>query len=421
MTSSSKRLLLYAAATAYFFAVVQRSSLGIASLSASERFHTNAQQLSLLAVLQLVVYASMQIPVGILLDRFGPKRLLASGALIMASGQLLVAFSSQLTAAIAGRMLVGLGDAFTFISMIRVVNAFYSGGQAAKRQQLFANVGQLGQFFSAVPFGFLLKAIGWKPAFSILSSFSILVFVLLIVARTPQSDLAARAKISLRDAIVQLRENSKHPAVRMAFWTHFSTQSSGTAFALLWAVPFFVSAQGQSAQFAALMLSLQVGLNLVIGPIFGHMCAHYPQHRIKLVYLVVGNIALAWCAVILWPGHAPFALLVYLMFSLTAGGPASGIAFDFTRTFVPLSKLGTANGFTNVGGFLASFSMMYLIGFVLDGVHNYNWFGAGSSDRFGLAGFKWALSVQFVVIAVGMVFFSREAKRVQHQAAQRNS
>jgi hypothetical protein len=140
-----------------------------------------------------------------------------------------------------------------------------------------------------------------------------------------------------------------------------------------------------------------------------------------LVYLVVGNIALAWCAVILWPGHAPFALLVYLMFSLTAGGPASGIAFDFTRTFVPLSKLGTANGFTNVGGFLASFSMMYLIGFVLDGVHNYNWFGAASSDRFGLAGFKWALSVQFVVIAVGLVFFSREAKRVQHQAAQRNS
>jgi len=412
MTSITKRTLLYGAGLAYFFAFVHRSSLGIASLVASERFHTDAQQLSLLAVLQLVVYASMQIPVGILLDRFGPKRLLATGAIVMAAGQLLVAFSANLSSAIAGRMFVGLGDAFTFISMIRVINTFYVGGLAAKRQQLFANLGQLGQLFSAIPFGFMLRSIGWQPAFSVLSTCSLMVFVLLISARVQNSDSQVHKKVSFADAIKQLRENSKTPAVRMAFWTHFSTQSSGTAFALLWAVPFFVSAQGQSTQFAALMLSLQVGMNLLIGPVIGHLCAHYPQHRSRLVYAVVGNIVIAWLAVILWPGTSPVALLVYLMFALTAGGPASGIAFDFTRTYVPLNRLGTANGFTNVGGFLASFSMMYLMGLVLDGVNNFNWFGARGLDRYGLAGFKWAISIQFVVIAIGIAFFAREARRV---------
>jgi len=421
MTSITKRTLLYGAGLAYFFAVVQRSSLGIASLVASERFHTNAQQLSLLAVLQLVVYASMQIPVGILLDRFGPKRLLATGAFVMAFGQLLVAFSSTLSSAIAGRMLVGLGDAFTFISMIRVINIFYSGGKAAKRQQLFANLGQLGQLFSAIPFGFMLRSLGWQPAFSVLSACSVVVFVLLITAKIQPGDAQAHKKVSFTDAFRQLKENSKTPAVRMAFWTHFSTQSSGTAFALLWAVPFFVSAQGQSPQFAALMLSLQVGINLLIGPTIGHLCAHYPQHRTKIVYAVVGNIVLAWLAIILWPGAAPIGLLVYLMFALTAGGPASGIAFDFTRTFVPLHRLGTANGFTNVGGFLASFSMMYLMGLVLDGINNFNWFGARGQDRYGLAGFKWAISIQFVVIAIGLAFFAREVRRVNAEAQARNS
>ncbi len=421
MTSITRRTLLYGAGLAYFFAVVQRSSLGIASLVASDRFHTNAQQLSLLAVLQLVVYASMQIPVGILLDRFGPKRLLATGALVMAIGQLLVAFSTDLSSAIAGRMLVGLGDAFTFISMIRVINIFYIGGQAAKRQQLFANLGQLGQLFSAIPFGFMLRSIGWQPAFSVLSACSLMVFVLLISSRVKNNESRAHNDVSFADAINQLKENSRTPAVRMAFWTHFTTQSSATAFALLWAVPFFVSAQGQSPQFAALMLSLQVAMNLLIGPIIGHLCAHYPQYRARLVFAVVGNIVLAWLAVILWPGAAPVLLLVYLMFALTVGGPASGIAFDFTRTFVPLHRLGTANGFTNVGGFLASFTMMYLMGLVLDGVNNFNWFGARSSDRYGLAGFKWAISVQFVVIAIGIAFFTLEARRVCAESEARNS
>ena len=85
--------------------------MGVATLIASERFDTNAQQLATLAVFQLVVYAGMQIPVGILLDRFGAKRLLIVGALIMATGSFTVALASNLGTAIFGRMLVGMGIA----------------------------------------------------------------------------------------------------------------------------------------------------------------------------------------------------------------------------------------------------------------------------------------------------------------------
>src|SRR3954469_16102740 len=76
--------------TAYGMAVFDRSSLGVASLQAQERFHATAAVLSLFAVLQLAVYAAMQIPVGVVLDRFGTRRLVVAGALIMAAGQLLL-------------------------------------------------------------------------------------------------------------------------------------------------------------------------------------------------------------------------------------------------------------------------------------------------------------------------------------------
>ena len=70
--------------------------MGIASLVATDRFQTTAEQLSMLAVAQLIVYAAMQIPVGLLLDRWGPRRLLSIGALSMALGQYVVAFAPAL-------------------------------------------------------------------------------------------------------------------------------------------------------------------------------------------------------------------------------------------------------------------------------------------------------------------------------------
>ncbi|NBS86327.1 MAG: MFS transporter, partial [Micrococcales bacterium] len=161
--------------------------MGVATLIASERFDTNAQQLATLAVFQLVVYAGMQIPVGILLDRFGAKRLLIVGALIMAIGSFTVALAPNLGTAIFGRMLVGMGDSFTFISMIRMVNGWYHGSKASSMQQNVSTVGQLGQFLSAVPFWFLLESTGWIPAFSFISIVS-LVVVILLIAFTSDDD-----------------------------------------------------------------------------------------------------------------------------------------------------------------------------------------------------------------------------------------
>ena len=102
-------------------------SMGVASIAADDRFGLTAAQLSTLTVFQLIVYAAMQIPVGILLDRWGSRRLIATGAIIMALGQFVVAISVELGTAVLGRMLVGLGDAFTFISLIRLINGWYSG------------------------------------------------------------------------------------------------------------------------------------------------------------------------------------------------------------------------------------------------------------------------------------------------------
>lgn len=382
----------------------------MATLSASERFHTNAQQLATLAVFQLVVYAGMQIPVGVLLDRFGPKKLMVTGALVMASGSLTVAFAPSLAFAVLGRMLVGMGDSFTFISMIRMINGWYETSRASRVQQYVATFGQLGQFLSAVPFWFLLEHFGWNWSFTVISLVSLAV-VLLLIALTadenPSGIHVHERPISLQAAFDQLVENIREPGIRMAFWTHFVTQPTTTAVGLLWGIPFLVSAEGQSHEFASLTLTLMVFLGFITGPIIGYICSKHPNRRPLIVHTVVASTCLTWVLIIAWPQPLPPAVLVTAFLIISIGGPASMIAFDFTKDIANRARLGSANGFANVGGFLASFVMMYLTGLVIDLVQGFT----GSEQRFTLDGFRLGFSAQLVVVGIGMLLFETERRK----------
>ncbi len=106
---------------AYIVAVLDRTTLGVSGLEAGDRFAAGPGLLSSFVVLQIVVYAGAQVPAGLLLDRFGSKALILSGATVMAAGQLTLAFTESLPVAIAARAVVGLGDAVTFISVLRLV------------------------------------------------------------------------------------------------------------------------------------------------------------------------------------------------------------------------------------------------------------------------------------------------------------
>lgn len=352
----------------------------------------------------------MQIPVGILVDRFGAKVLLVVGAGIMAVGQLTVAFAPSLEYAVVGRMLVGLGDSFTFISMIRMVNGWYSGAKASKIQQYVSTAGQTGQFFSAVPFWFMLENLGWEPAFSIMAAASLLVVLLLIAFTSNEAvpDLnKSHAVNSVKQAWGQLVQNVRIPGIRMAFWTHFTTQPTTTSVGLLWAVPYLVTAQGQSLEFVAFILSAMVGFGFITGPIIAEICARTPKYRARLVYSVVGLTVLSWLVLLLVPGESPSWLLLSCFLIISIGGPASMVAFDYSKDFVPKERLGSANGFANVGGFLATFIMMYLTGLVIDLLHD----PASGLDRYNIESFRWGFASQFLVIAVGLVFFTRERRK----------
>lgn len=407
--------MMTAGTLAYLVTVTNRSSMGVASLLASQRFEVAATSLSTLAVAQLVVYAIMQVPVGILLDRFGSKAMLVFGTIVMTFGQFLVSISEQLAVAVIGRMFVGLGDAFVFISVIRLVNGWYEGARATRVQQLVTNTGQLGQAVSAIPFAFLLGEFGWNSSFMILAAASLTVIFIsaLFVVNDREPRHENQKTPSIKNVIAQLFENVRHPGVRMAFWTHFLLQSAPSVFALLWGYPFLVGGQGIEPHIASLLLSSFVVIGFLVGPLISSFYARYPRRR---SFLILGNVLalfLAWSLVIFIPGKAPIWLVWLLCLVLAISGPMSMIAMDYARSFIKKSRLGTATGFVNIGGFVATFIMMFLAGVILDLVKASADAAGASAELYSMEGFRWAMSVQFGVLGLGTAMFLMERKKAR--------
>ena len=394
-TTTSRIWVVWSVAlAAYIVGVMHRTSFGVAGLDAAQRFQAGPAALSGFVVLQLLVYAVLQVPVGLLLDRFGGRTLVVVGALTMAAGQLVLALATTLPLAVAARVLIGTGDALTFISVLSVVTAWFPPRRVPVMTQLTGLVGQLGQVLSAVPLAALLHGPGWTPAFLCAAGLGVFVglAVLVLVRDRPPGAPPPPPAAPPREVLRGLRTSWFEPGTRLGLWTHTGTQFCGTVFGLLWGVPYLVAGQGMTTGQASALLTLLVIVGIIAGPMFGEFAARHPMRRSYLVLSVIGAHALVWSAVLLVAPPAPRWLLVLLVIVIGTGGPGSMIGFDYARTFNPRSRQGAAVGIVNVGGFVASLLVAWAIGVVL-----------GRAGGYTPEAFRVAWTVQYVVWAFAVV------------------
>ena len=396
---------------AYVVAVLQRTSLGVSGLEAASRFEISAGLLGTFAVVQLLVYAGMQVPVGAMVDRVGPRAMVVGGAALMAVGQLALAFAHSFPTAILARVLVGAGDAMTFISVLRLVNSWFPPRQVPVLTQVTGLVGQAGQLLSVIPLVALLHNAGWTPAFLSAAGLSVLAaaLTLALVSDSPDGKASASDAVSWAQIRHDLVSAWQHPGTRLGLWTHFTTQFSGTAFVMLWGYPFLISGEGLTRQSASALFTVMVLTGMVAGPVIGVLVSRHPLRRSWLVLGIVGSTITIWTVVLALPSPAPGWLLLVLVLVLSVCGPGSMIGFDYARTFNPPNRFGTATGIVNVGGFVAALITILLVGIVLDLV--------GQGETYTLAGFRAAMSVQYLVWAVGLVGFLRARHAVRTRMA----
>ncbi|GAA1358504.1 MFS transporter [Streptomyces beijiangensis] len=394
----------------YFVAVIFRTSLGVAGLDAADRFHVNASALSTFSILQLLVYAGMQIPVGLLVDRLGAKRVLTFGVILFTLGQLGFAFSPSYGTALASRALLGCGDAMTFISVLRLGTRWFPARRGPLVAQLAGLVGMAGNLVSTVVISRALGGLGWTTTFagSALAGVVVLVLLVLFLKDHPEGHEPPPAQhagsVYVRKMIAAAW---REPGTRLGLWVHFTTQFPAMFFLLLWGMPFLVEAQGLSEATAGELLTLVVLSNMVVGLVFGQIIARHHAARLPIALATVAATAVTWAVTLTYPGdHAPMWLLLTLCTVLGACGPASMIGFDFARPANPPERQGTASGIVNMGGFVASMTTLLVVGVLLD----------ATGDNYRIA-----FSCVFVLQALGLTQIlrlrSRSARREREHLA----
>lgn len=397
---------------AYIVAVLDRTTFGVAGLDAAERFGASPGLLSMFVVLQLVVYAGAQIPAGVLLDRFGSRAMILAGGALMVAGQLTLAFTASLPLAVAARAVVGLGDAFTFISVLRLVPHWFPPRQVPLVSQLTGISGQLGQVLSAVPFLGLLTGPGWTHAFAAVSVFGVLSMMatLALVRNAPRGAVIDDPVTDPREILRSVRTVWLRPGTRLGFFAHMGTQFSVTVFTLMWGMPYLTAAQGVSRDWAGGLLIVSAVTAVVAGVVIGILTGRHPHRRSWVVLGIIAANAAVWTVVLALPGPAPHWLLVVLVVVISTGGPGSVVGFDFARTFNPRATLGTAQGAVNMGGFLASLLVMQAMGMVI-----------GAAGGYSPESFRLAWCVQYPVWAlavVGILVTRTKARRTLGEVAE---
>ncbi|GAA3628407.1 MFS transporter [Streptomyces chitinivorans] len=357
----------------YFTAITYRTGLGVAGIDAADRFHINASALSTFSILQLLVYAGMQIPVGLLVDRWGTRKVLLLGISLFTIGQFAFALSGSYAMALAARALLGCGDAMTFISVLRLGSNWFPPRRGPLIAQVAALFGMAGNLLTTLVLARLLAAFGWTPTFAGSAGLGVLVLVLVLLFLRDRPEGAGPAPASgpgpaREPGYVrrQLAEAWREPGTRLGMWVHFTTQFPGMVFLLLWGMPFLVEAQGRTRAEAGTLLTVVVLSNMAIGLVYGQVIARHHRARAPIALGTVLATAAVWAMVLCWPGRAPLWALVLLCVVLGACGPGSMIGFDFARPANPPERQGTASGIVNIGGFTASMATLLAVGVLLD-------------------------------------------------------
>jgi MFS family permease len=359
------------AAGLYFVAVFHRMVLGVAALEAERRYHVGAGALSAFTAVQLGVYLVMQVPVGLAADRIGPRRSLAAGMSAIAVGEAVFALSGTLGAGLAGRALIGLGDAFIFVNVLRVAHTWFPPARAALLTALTSLLGALGQLLTTVPAHLALDGLGWTATFAGAAALTALLAAgaLGVVRDAPALAVAEderSAPASHDRVLATLRDAWRQRRTRLGFWAHFGLMTPFVTMTALWGYPWLVEAQGISRATAASWLAFAVIALALAAPFVGRLGGRGPYMQVRMALVTGTLLVVSWAAVLGWPGaRPPHALILAALAISGVGSAVSVVAFMLARAGNPAHVAGSATGLVNCGGFLAGSVAILLAGVLL--------------------------------------------------------
>jgi sugar phosphate permease len=357
----------------YLAAFFQRVAPAVMTDQLMAEFALGGAALGNLSAFYFYAYVAMQIPTGLLADRWGPRKLLASGTAIAALGGLLFALAPGFGLAAAGRLLVGASVGVGFVSMLKLSSHWIAPNRYAMVSGLLLMMGLIGAVFAGVPLRLAVDAFGWR---SVMAGFAVLTALLAVALwlflRDDPAERGYASHFHGADAnvshghtpiLASLAEVLSYRNIWLMMLVPLGFSGAVLTFGGLWGVPWLRQVHGLDPKSAAAITSTMLVAWGVGGPLLGNWSTRL-GHR-KPLYFGTGVVALlGWAAVVWLPLPLPVLVAV-----LAVTGFASGniiIGFAWAKESVPLRLMGTASGVANMGPLMGGMFLQPAVGWMLD-------------------------------------------------------
>jgi MFS family permease len=394
----------------YLIAFYQRVAPAVMTGELSRDFALTGAALGNLSAFYFYSYVAVQVPTGLLADRFGPRRVLASGGAIMALGTLLFALAPDVAYANAGRLLIGAAGGVAFVSMLKLASHWMPFRRFAFASGLALLTGTLGATLAGAPLRAAVDAFGWRPVMVASAAMTALVAAAIwVVVRDDPSErgyasyFPAEAGAANAPSVwTQLREVFRYRNAWLILAIPGGSSAILLTFAGLWGVPFLVSQHGFGAREAAATASAMLIAWALGGLAYGALSQRLGRRKPVMMAGLALTLGL-WSLVIFVPGFGPAALVAILLALAFAAGGAV-LSFPFARESLPARLGGTVSGVANMGMMLGGMLMQPLVGVVLDR----RWGGAMADGArvYDFSAFQWGFSMMLAWGLVSLVLLA---------------
>ena len=347
-------------ATFFFYAWVLRVAPSVMVEELMRDFAVGAGVLGHLSAAYFYGYAGMQIPVGLLLDRFGPRRLMTVSALVCAGGCVLFATGGSFATVITGRFLIGASAAFSLVGAMAVAGHWFPANRFAIFSGLAMAMGMAGGVLGQAPLRLAIEASDWRATTLLLAAGGVAIAV--AAWATVRDKWHGSGGMAV--ALSGLGKVMRHRQTLLIALTGLGTSAPLLAFAGLWGVPFLETAYGMSRTSAAGVTSAFFAGWGVGAPLFGWLSDRIGRRRDPLLFaLALKTVALA--ALIYVPGWS-LVMLIALSFLVGLFGSAQILCFALVKENHTPALSGTAIGFLNAVVTGAGALFQPLVGVLLD-------------------------------------------------------
>lgn len=366
-------LLIWAlAASFYLFGFFQRVTPGVLTEELTQAFDLNRAGLGNLSAFYFYFYAAMQIPVGLLVDRVGPRKILALGALLAGVGAMLFGLADEALWASVGRGLIGGSVAVAWVSMLMLVSAWFSPRYFATMSGLSLAVGTMGAVLAGVPLRYGTELFGWRPVMLASAAFSIVLALLIwLMVRNHPTDKSYhgfRPPQTLEEraipVLIALKRALSHGSVWLVFWIPSGVCGAFLTFSGLWGVPYLTTQYGLNTTQAS---SVVTGMLIAFAAgslFFGWWSDKIAQRKVPFL---VGGLATLIAYLLMGLGLMPsLGWATALIWLSGFGSGAMVLSFGFVRESVPHALGATAVGIVNLGVMVGPLVQQPLLGWVLD-------------------------------------------------------